>query len=108
MDDSISRSALLAEYDRVHVGTPGKARKLIEDAPSAQPERKTGRWVYGEDDSGQDGWTCSECGFFVPWYYDYYGLNNIDFIRDFHTCPHCDAKMLTYTGAKMEVEHEAD
>lgn len=78
----------------------------IKSLPSAQPERKTGEWTYGEDESGQDGWTCSKCGFFVPWYYDYYGLNNIDFIRDFHTCPHCDAKMLTYTGKKMEVEHE--
>lgn len=32
--DLISRSALLAEYDRVHIGEPGKARKLIEDAPT--------------------------------------------------------------------------
>lgn len=80
--------------------------RRFQNLPSAQPKRKTGRWIYGEDDSGQDGWTCSECGFFVPWYYEYYGLNNTDFIRDFHTCPHCDAKMLTYTGKKMEVEHE--
>lgn len=34
--DLISRSALLAEYDRVHVGEPGGARKLMEDAPAAQ------------------------------------------------------------------------
>ena len=33
MDDLISRKALLAEYDRVHVGPPGGARKLIENAP---------------------------------------------------------------------------
>lgn len=32
--DLISRSALIAEYDRVHVGAPGGARKLMEDAPS--------------------------------------------------------------------------
>lgn len=38
MDDLISRQALLEEYDRLHVGEPGRARKLIEDAPSAQPE----------------------------------------------------------------------
>ena len=36
MDDLISRKALLAEYDRVHIGEPGKARKLIEDAPAIQ------------------------------------------------------------------------
>ena len=38
----IDADALIAEYDRVHVGAPGNARKLIEDAPtiepSAQPE----------------------------------------------------------------------
>ena len=34
MDEYIKRSDLLAEYDRVHVGTPGGARKLIEDAPT--------------------------------------------------------------------------
>ena len=32
--DLISRSALLAEYDRVHVGEPGGARKLIAEAPA--------------------------------------------------------------------------
>jgi hypothetical protein len=33
MNDLISRKALLAEYDRVHIGIPGRARKLIENAP---------------------------------------------------------------------------
>ena len=30
----IDANALLAEYDRQHEGEPGKARKLIEDAPA--------------------------------------------------------------------------
>lgn len=34
MDDLISRKALLAEYDRVHIGPPGGARKLMEEAPA--------------------------------------------------------------------------
>ena len=34
MSDLISRSALLARYDRIHVGAPGGARKLIEEAPA--------------------------------------------------------------------------
>lgn len=59
MRDLISRQALLAEYDRQHVGEPGRARKLIEDAPAvdAEPVRH-GRWEYGEDVDIQ----CSECG----------------------------------------------
>lgn len=32
----IDANALIAEYDRVHVGKPGKARKLIEDAPTVE------------------------------------------------------------------------
>ena len=34
MNDCISRSALLAAYDAAHVGPPGGARKLIEEAPA--------------------------------------------------------------------------
>ena len=30
----IDANALITEYDRVHIGEPGKARKLIEDAPT--------------------------------------------------------------------------
>jgi hypothetical protein len=33
--DLISRSALLAAYDKAPQGPPGGARKLIEDAPEA-------------------------------------------------------------------------
>ena len=36
MNDLISRKALIAEYDRVHIGPPGGARKLMEDAPAVQ------------------------------------------------------------------------
>ena len=30
----IDANALIAEYDRVHIGEAGKARKLMEDAPT--------------------------------------------------------------------------
>ena len=30
----IDANALIAEYDRIHIGEPGKARKLMEDAPT--------------------------------------------------------------------------
>lgn len=33
----IDADALIAEYDRVHVGPPGKARQLILDAPTIEP-----------------------------------------------------------------------
>ena len=34
----INREDLIAEYDRVHVGAPGGARKLMVDAPEVKPE----------------------------------------------------------------------
>ena len=38
----INREALIAEYDRVHVGTSGGARKLMVDAPEVKSEQK---WI---------------------------------------------------------------
>lgn len=38
----INREDLIAEYDRVHVGAPGGARKLMVDAPDVKPEPK---WI---------------------------------------------------------------
>ena len=66
-----------------------------------------GEWIYGEDDCGQDGWFCSECGFFVPWYYQYYE-KDINFIRDYKACPHCLAKMVTYTGKDRDTKGGAE
>lgn len=79
-----------------------EAAERIKKLPPAQPQR-TGQWIYGEDD-GQDGWYCSECEGFVPWDYEYYGLDGIDFIEDYKACPFCDAKMISHTGARMERE----
>lgn len=36
MAEYIDKQALLAEYDRVHVGPPGGARKLIAEAPAVR------------------------------------------------------------------------
>ena len=60
----------------------------IDAIPSA--DRPQGEWTYCEDDDGQDGYRCSECGFFVPWYYDYEDSN---YILDYKACPHCLARM---------------
>lgn len=34
LTDAIDRNALLAAYDAMHKGEPGRARKIIEDAPT--------------------------------------------------------------------------
>lgn len=57
--DLIDRSALIAEYDRVHIGTPGGARKLMEDAPTVDARPVVhGHWAH----LGGDEWCCTVCG----------------------------------------------
>lgn len=54
------------------------------------------KWVYGEDETGVDGWHCSYCGFFEPWFYEF--TDDIDFIRFYGFCPSCGRRMTSYTG----------
>ena len=80
MDDLISRKALLAAYDRVHIGEPGMARKLMEDAPTVDAvEVVHGRWKYGTRSA-----VCSECGF---------ERHLDDNFGAAIACPNCGAKM---------------
>lgn len=69
----------------------------VRRAPSADRPPQ-GEWIYCEDYVGHDGYECSNCGFFIPWAYDRYADSN--FILNYHTCPHCDARM---KGADDEV-----
>lgn len=49
MNDLISRKALIAEYDRVHIGPPGGARNLMEDAPAAVVHCKDCKHWFAEE-----------------------------------------------------------
>ena len=88
-DDLISRKALIAEYDRVHIGPPGGARKLMEDAPAVDAVPVVhGRWRARDIIAKQAGYgqryynhaecKVNPCGLFKN-AYDY--------------CPSCGAKM---------------
>ena len=80
-NDTISRTALLAAYDAAHKGPPGKARKLIEEAPTvdAAPVRH-GRWQSWHASRGEIE-QCSECG------------ASYDGVTGWSYCPNCGAKM---------------
>ena len=104
-EDAVKEMALMLEdisadlcediLTRFGYDTPQElATEAMSIIPSA--ERK-GEWIYCEDDEGQDGYRCSECGFFVPWYYDYEDSN---YILDYKACPHCLARM---KGAEDEM-----
>lgn len=88
MNDLISRKALIAEYDRVHIGPPGGARKLMEAAPSVDAAPVVhGRWLSWKElllnqfsllrFVKKKGF-CSNCGAFE---------------RKDRFCPFCGAKM---------------
>ena len=81
---------LIAEYDRVHIGRPGGARRLMEEASTADvAEVKRGEWIL--EDHGQG--TCNQCKFTQKDVWDMNGWQNY--------CGHCGAKM--GGGAKMDV-----
>jgi len=73
--------------------TPAQAIERIGKLKALKSEAK---WIYGEDKTGVDGWHCSECNFFEPWFYEF--TDDIDFIRFYRHCPSCGRNMTSYTG----------
>jgi hypothetical protein len=90
--DLISRKALIAEYDRVHVGEPGGARKLMEDAPTVDAAPMVhGRWIDKTESWKKDEFRiytnervdCSVC--------DHIFWHNAALTYNY--CPNCGARM---------------
>ena len=96
MSDFISREWLIEAVEEgwIKLDTQEDHNRIIhlvrDIAPSAQPERKMGKWIYGEDEYGIDGYRCDKCGFFVPWDYAHTFIN---YIEDYNFCPNCGADM---------------
>lgn len=89
MPEYVEREALLAAYDKAHKGPPGRARKLIAEAPAADVAPVVhGRWIrYHEADLGWDeyGYRCSECKM---------EIEDKDFWDMFKKrCPNCGVRM---------------
>ena len=63
--------------------------QMIDDAPTVQPERKTGHWVEIGDEP-YDEWECDACGFVI----DGSGCIDPEEYRDIYRfCPNCGADM---------------
>ena len=92
MSDLVSRAALLAEYDKRHVGPPGGARKLIEEAPAVDAVPVVhGRWETNNDpEEIMKDFSCSVCEELLC-DFDTYVL--IPGKNCFYYCPGCGAKM---------------
>ena len=77
---------LIAEYDRVHIGVAGGARKLMVDAPTADvQEVKHGEWLSRCGTGQYDDYYCSLCGMCEE------GTRNKDCLGNY--CSWCGAKM---------------
>jgi hypothetical protein len=90
MNDLISRQAMLDGIDKlikIHFDRTVvlyKARKVAEELPSAQPERKTGHWIPVTN--GRGGHKCDRCGSYAPSY-----QSGTEWLSNF--CPECNADM---------------
>jgi len=106
MDDCISRRATIdavrkntfrltfAEEQNCEGHVAWSAEAVYSDVmegallelPSAQPERKTGRWVNIDE---SEKWECSECGRMM-WFSQRLGVKP----SDYSFCPNCGAAMM--------------
>ena len=85
MDDLISRQAAIELIERMkpyHQGADDIA-EMIANMPSAQPERKTGKWI-------QKGlkWECDQCGCRIGRAKPFSGN-----MWNYYYCPNCGVKM---------------
>ena len=88
----IDANALIAEYDRAHIGEPGKARKLMEDAHTVDAvEVVHAEWLY---DGGSGKYFCSACDADALSFKkdDLYGGDLYEVCLT-NYCPSCGAKM---------------
>lgn len=111
MSDLISRQAAITAIQNAYCDTEGgedkcavwknvgltNALHIMQDLPSAQPERNTGKWIFWYEEIKNDTCTeyiphckCSECGT----EYDSHTVKFINF------CQNCGAKM------KKEKNHD--
>ena len=85
--DCIDRQAAIEIVDDINTWTGGwryYAIEKIRSLPSAQPERKTGKWVWFPEISA---YSCSEC-------HRYQYGNTLEVMSgDYHYCPACGAEM---------------
>ena len=108
MSDLIDRQAILKHIEKIRQSVQMMddtqrasiimngmylCEKAVRNQPSAQPERKTGKWiVFDSDDDKYDKIKCDCCkkGFTV----DAYHWTDIGFTKDdLNFCPNCGADM---------------
>lgn len=91
MNDLISRQAAIDALYHVDEYN-GRSVEAIRNLPSAQPERKTGKWnayYHGINETPSFTYSCNQCGYSAP--YGLYGGKYSQ--KEWNFCPNCGAKM---------------
>ena len=87
MSDLISRQSVIDLWNKYHSTIAVDAicfDKELKALPSAQPNRKKGKWINHRNDDGHNIADCDQCGEAMQWF--------DDDIKP-HFCPNCGAKM---------------
>ena len=99
MSDLISRQAAIeAVYEALRTPLPCYGNDLLQDSmtlakaivkniPSAEPERKKGKWVYKPNEYDDSTYECSQCG--EPWTL----IDGTPEENNMKFCPNCGAKL---------------
>lgn len=102
MDDLISRQNAIDTLRRCKVIdvknmliARDDAMKSIMTLPSAQPERKKGKWIWDWDGESrrEPPYKCSECGE-IDYYAFLYDSDTRAYKQQDNFCPNCGAKMV--------------
>ena len=84
MDKLISAQAVIDALTHKWNGMVTSVFDVINSLPSAQPERKTGKWIPLDDRYPWSPWyQCSECGAV---------RKNVAFMENY--CPNCGARLV--------------
>lgn len=85
LEKAISENPYYDSNDRINGLGVYDVRVVINDLPSAQPERKKGRWINAECKDGTTAHKCSECRKLVG-----YSVSSLTW---FNFCPWCGTDM---------------
>ena len=94
MNDLISRQAAMIVIENSGLDDDSKDTvvRVLEQLPSAQPERKRGEWIPVTN--GRGGFECDQCHNYAPSYQD-----GVEWLSGF--CPNCGARMEGESNANM-------
>ena len=109
MDNLISRQAAIDAIRKIYdsVGILGekwavdKCQMAIKDLPSAQPERKTGKWIRHDEIKNLYGGICIECSECGEKYV-------VQHILDEKYCRNCGADMRGEQDARLNQQTGSD